>query len=49
MIPDNLWMKDTSSEDSDSLPEPEGLALEIAGDLQAAMELFEGIAADLKE
>ena len=29
--------------------EPEGLALEIAGDLQAAMELFEGIAADLKE
>ena len=46
---DILWMKDTSLEDSDSLPEPEVLALEIAADLQAAMELFAGIAADLKE
>ncbi len=46
---DILWMKDTSLEDSDSLPEPEVLALEIAADLQAAMELFAGIANDLKE
>ena len=46
---DILWMKDTSLEDSDSLPEPEVLALEIAADLQAAMELFAGIAADVKE
>ena len=46
---DILWMKDTSLEDSDSLPEPEVLALEIAADLQAAMELFAGIATDLKE
>ena len=46
---DILWMKDMSLEDLDSLPEPEVLALEIAADLQAAMELFSGIAADLKE
>ncbi len=45
---DILWMKDTSLEDSDSLPEPEVLALEIAADLQAAMELFAEIANDLK-
>ena len=42
-------MKDTSLEDSDSLLEPEALALEIAADLQAAMGLFAGIANDLKE
>lgn len=42
-------MKHTSLEGSDSLPEPEVLALEIAAVLKAAMELFAGIAADLKD
>ena len=46
---DILWLRDTSLEDSDSLPDPDELALEIAADLQAAMELFAGIANDLKE
>jgi hypothetical protein len=34
--------------DADSLPEPNALAQEIADDLQAAMELFAGIATELK-
>ncbi len=42
-------MNDTSLEDADSLPEPDVLAQEIAEDLQAAMELFAGIANELKE
>jgi type I restriction enzyme M protein len=46
---DIFWLKDTSLEDADSLPEPDVLAQEISEDLQAAMELFAGIAAELKE
>ena len=46
---DILLLRNTSLEDSDSLPEPEVLALEIAADLQAAIEIFAGIANDLKE
>jgi type I restriction enzyme M protein len=46
---DIFWLKDTSLEDSDRLPEPDVLAQEIAEDLQAAMELFASIAAELKE
>ncbi len=41
---DIFWLKDTSLEDADSLPEPDVLAQEIAEDLQAAMELFAAIA-----
>jgi type I restriction enzyme M protein len=46
---DIFWLKDTSLEDADSLPEPDVLAQEIAEDLQAAMALFAGLANELKE
>jgi type I restriction enzyme M protein len=45
---DIFWIKDTSLEDADSLPEPDVLAQEIAEDLQAAMEQFASIANELK-
>jgi type I restriction enzyme M protein len=45
---DIFWLKDTSLEDADSLPEPDVLAQEIAEDLQAAVELFAAIANELK-
>jgi type I restriction enzyme M protein len=45
---DIFWIKDTSLEDADSLPEPDVLAQEIAEDLQAAMEMFATIANELK-
>ena len=41
--------QDTSLEDADSLLEPDVVAQEIAEDLQAAMELFAGIANELKD
>ncbi|CAN5891747.1 class I SAM-dependent DNA methyltransferase [soil metagenome] len=46
---DIFWIRDKSLEDSESLPEPDVLALEIAEDLQVAMEQFASIAAELKE
>ena len=46
---DILGMKGTRLGNSDCLPEPEVLDLEIAADLQAAMELFVGIASAMKE
>ena len=45
---DIFWLKDKSLEDSDNLPEPDVLAQEIADDLQAAVEQFSAIAAELK-
>ena len=45
---DLFWLKDESLEDSESLPEPEELAEEIAEDLQTALELFNTIAKGLK-
>ena len=45
---DIFWIKDRSLEDAESLPEPDVLAQEIAEDLQAAMEQFAAIAAELK-
>ena len=45
---DIFWIKDKSLEDAESLPEPDVLAQEIAEDLQAAMEQFASIAAELK-
>jgi type I restriction enzyme M protein len=45
---DIFGIKNKSLEDSESLPEPDLLAQEIADDLQAAMELFAAIAAELK-
>ena len=45
---DIFWLKDRSLEDSDNLPEPDVLAQEIAEDLQAALEQFAAVAAELK-
>ena len=44
---DLFWLKDRSLEDSASLPEPEALAAEIADNLQAALDGFRAIAAEL--
>ncbi|PKN13107.1 MAG: DNA methyltransferase [Deltaproteobacteria bacterium HGW-Deltaproteobacteria-4] len=46
---DLFWLKDDSLEDSDNLPAPGILALEIVEDLQAALEQFRLIAEDLGE
>lgn len=46
---DIFWLRDKSLEDSDDLPEPDGMAQEIADDLQTALEQFAGIAAELRE
>ena len=45
---DIFWLKDKSLEDSENLPEPDVLAQEIADDLQAALDQFASIAAELK-
>ena len=45
---DLFWLKDTSLEDSASLPDPDIIAAEIADDLQAALDGFAAIAADLR-
>jgi len=44
---DIFWLKDESLEDSANLPAPDILAAEIMEDLQAALEQFSEIAADL--
>lgn len=46
---DIFWLRDKSLEDAESLPDPDVLAQEIAEDLQAALEQFASIAAELKE
>lgn len=46
---DIFWLKDDSLEDSANLPEPDVLAAEIAEDLQAALDQFVQIAAELKK
>jgi len=45
---DIFWLKDESLEDSANLPDPRVIAAEIAEDLQAALDQFAQIAADLK-
>jgi type I restriction enzyme M protein len=45
---DIFWLKDESLEDSANLPAPDVIAAEIAEDLQAALDQFTQIAADLK-
>jgi hypothetical protein len=42
------WLQDESLEDSANLPDPDVLALEIAEELEAALEQFAAIAEDLK-
>jgi len=44
---DIFWLKDESLEESDNLPEPDIIAREIVGDLEAALEQFKLIADDL--
>ena len=44
---DTFWLRDESLEDSDNLPAPEVIAAEIVEDLQAALDQFAQIAADL--
>jgi type I restriction enzyme M protein len=46
---DIFWLRDKSLEESEDLPEPEVLAQEIADDLQAALEQFTVIVAELRE
>ena len=44
---DLFWIKDKSLTDTDALPAPEILATEIADDLEAALEQFTKIVAQL--
>lgn len=44
---DLFWLRDASLEDSANLPDPDVLAMEIAEDLQAALDQFAQIAEDL--
>jgi type I restriction enzyme M protein len=46
---DIFWVTDESLEESENLPEPDVLALEIAEDLQAALEQFSQIVNGLAE
>src|SRR6266705_27605 len=45
---DIFWLKDESLEDSANLPDPDIIAQEIVEDLEAALQQFATIAADLK-
>jgi type I restriction enzyme M protein len=45
---DIFWLKDESLEDSANLPDPYIIAAEIVEDLEAALQQFAAIAADLK-
>ncbi len=46
---DIFWLKDDSLEDLDSLPEPDVLAAEIVENLEAALEQFRSVAAELAD
>ena len=46
---DIFWLKDESLEDSANLPDPDVIAAEVAEDLQAALDQFSQIAADLRK
>jgi len=46
---DIFWLKDESLEDSENLPDPDVLAMDIVENLEAALEQFRGIVADLGE
>ena len=45
---DIFWLKDESLEDSANLPDPDVIAEEIVEDLQAALDQFATISADLR-
>ena len=44
---DIFWLRDESLEDTDNLPDPDIIAVEIVEDLEAALEQFRLIATDL--
>jgi type I restriction enzyme M protein len=44
---DIFWLKDDSLDDVDSLPPPDEIAAEIVENLQAALEQFQSVAAEL--
>jgi type I restriction enzyme M protein len=44
---DITWLKDDSLDDIDSLPSPDVIAAEIVENLQAALEAFQSVAAEL--
>jgi type I restriction enzyme M protein len=44
---DIFWLRDETLADSDNLPPPDVIAQEIVDDLEAALEQFRLIAADL--
>ncbi len=46
---DIFWLRDESLEDTDNLPDPDVLALEIMENLEAALEQFSSIYEDLAE
>jgi len=46
---DIFWLRDESLEDTENLPEPDVIALEIAENLQSALEQFSSIHEDLVE
>ncbi len=46
---DIFWLKDESLEDSANLPDPDVIAAEIVEDLQAALDQFAQIAAELRK
>lgn len=46
---DIFWLKDEALEDSANLPAPGIIATDIVADLEAALEQFREIEADLKE
>jgi type I restriction enzyme M protein len=46
---DIFWLKDDSLEDIDNLPEPDVLAAEIVENLEAALEQFRTVTAELNE
>ncbi len=46
---DIFWLRDESLEDTDNLPDPDILALEIMENLEAALEQFSSIYGDLAE
>ncbi len=46
---DLSWVRDKSLKDSDDLEDPDVIADELADDLEAALEEFAAIAADLRE
>ncbi len=46
---DIFWLKDESLEDMENLPDPDVLALEIAENLESALDQFRAIYEDLDE